>query len=202
MANDPYDLVKHDGKTVDRITHEALKEAERRLGYELTITQGSYRGGSGDPDSAGTHDGGGVVDLTAFEALRKVKVLREVGFFAYRRLPSEGDWPEHVHAGLIGNKKLSPSAKRQETAYFNGRNGMANNGRDPHPRPNPIPTFRWPPVKPQPPSAPYVKELRSHINAARAVGWKAVTNSTGARRVALNAGQRLLASALAVIPKK
>ena len=43
---------------------------------------------------------------------------------------------------LIGNDKLSASAQRQVTAYANGRNGLANNGRDDFGwRPDPLVTF-------------------------------------------------------------
>lgn len=196
MPNDPYDLVQHDGNTVDRITHEALKVAERRLCYELTITQGSYRNGSGDPDSAGTHDGGGVVDLTSFEALRKVKVLREIGFAAWRRLPSEGDWPEHVHAVLIGNKKLAPAAADQVTDYLNGRNGLANNGPDPHHRPDPIPRFRWPTAGSR------AVQARQLLNDSRSVLAEAVKDNTGARRAMFVAALAAVRTALAALPSK
>lgn len=196
MAGDPYDLVTHDGKTVDRITHEALLVAEKRLGYKLTITQGSYRGGSGDPDSAGTHDGGGAVDLVAFDWENKVRVLRGIGFAAYRRLPSEGDWPEHVHAVLIGNKKLSASAARQVQAYLDGRNGLANNGPDPHRRPSPIPVFKWPPAPTR------IERGRDLINQARVVLWEAQQHNTGVRKAAIAAGLAFLRSALAALPKK
>lgn len=199
MSNDPYDLVKHDGNTVDRITHEALLVAEKRLGYELTITQGSYVGGSGDPDSAGTHDGGGVVDLTAFEATRKVRVLRDVGFAAWRRLPSEGDWPEHVHAVLIGNKKLSPAAARQVEKYLANppRNGLKSNLIDPVPRPDPIPVFRWPPAPTR------IQRVRALIEQARTIGWEASQDhKPGPRKVAINTGLAALRAALAAFPKK
>ena len=142
----PYDLTTHDGKTVDALTDAALKECERRLGYPLTIVQGSYHKGVGA--SAGTHDGGGVVDLAPFDAANKVRVLRAVGFAAWHRLPLPGVWGEHIHAVLIGNAKLSPSAARQVTSYRNGRNGLANNGPDDAPRPNPLPLFVWPAPKP------------------------------------------------------
>lgn len=151
MPDDRYEKVKHDGKTVDRWTAAALREAERRLGYPLTIVQGSYNRGVGA--SAGTHDGGGVVDLAAFEADRKVRVLREVGFAAWRRRPSQGPWNEHVHAVLIGNERAADSAKRQVTAYRNGRNGLANNGPDDGPRVG-VHTFAYPPKAPPAPPAP------------------------------------------------
>ena len=133
MADDRYERVTFRGRTVNRWTAQALAEAERRLGYELTITQGSYNSGRVGA-SAGTHDGGGVVDLAAYDQARKVRVLREVGFAAWRRTPSQGPWPEHIHAVLIGCGDLAPSAARQVASYKAGRNGLGNNGRDDGPQ--------------------------------------------------------------------
>ena len=127
----PYDLTTHDGKRVDWLTKAALLKAERLLGYELSITQGSYNAG-GVSQSAGTHDKGGVVDLKAWDWENKCRALRLSGFWAWRRRPEEGDWPEHIHAALAGNIKLAPSAFRQVEAGRAGRNGLANNGPDPH----------------------------------------------------------------------
>jgi hypothetical protein len=147
VATDPYAITTHDGKRVDEITHQALLAAEKILGYELTITQGSYNTGKVSA-SAGTHDGGGVVDLARFDADRKVRVLRSIGFAAWRRRAIPGLWPEHVHAVLIGNRRLSDSAARQVQAYLAGRNGLANNGPDDGPREFVSHRFVWPPPTP------------------------------------------------------
>lgn len=125
----PYDKTTHDGKTVDWLTKAALLKAERLLGYSLSITQGSYNPG-GVGASAGTHDGGGVVDLKAWDSLNKTKALRLSGFWAWPRDPSEGPWPAHIHAVLDHNRKLSPAAFNQVLAGRNGRNGLANNEPD------------------------------------------------------------------------
>lgn len=130
LLPNPYSLTRHDGKVVDEITHQALLAVEKILGYELTITQGSYnpvRSGGGVPASGGTHDGGGVVDLAPFDAENKVRALRKVGFAAWFRPPIPGLWGAHVHAVLIGNEKLSEAAKRQVTAYANHRDGLKSN---------------------------------------------------------------------------
>jgi hypothetical protein len=124
-----YDKTTHDGKTVDWHTKAALLLAEDRLGYELTITQGSYNADK-VAASAGTHAGGGVVDLAPADAANKVLVLRRIGFAAWHRTPDQGDWPEHIHAVLIGNDKLSDAAQAQVSAYLNNKNGLANNGHD------------------------------------------------------------------------
>lgn len=139
-----YALTTHDGKTVDNLTDAALRECERRLGYPLTIVQGSYNAGRVTA-SAGTHDGGGVVDLAPWDWRRKVRVLRDVGFAAWHRPAIPGLWGEHIHAVLMSNKKLATSAAVQVSDYKQGRNGLANNAPDDDPyRPNPLPWFTLP----------------------------------------------------------
>lgn len=126
----PYDMTTHDGKRVDWMTKVALLKAEKILGYELSITQGSYN--TSVSQSAGTHAGGGAVDLKGWDGLNKVRALRLCGFWAWVRKESEGDWPEHVHAVLAANRKLSASARRQVEAGRRGRNGLVSNLPDPH----------------------------------------------------------------------
>ena len=150
----PYELTTFgDGnpKRVDWKTRAALEEAERRLGYPLTIVQGSYNRG-GVSASAGTHDGGGVVDLLAWDWQRKVRVLRSIGFAAWYRPPVRGLWGAHIHAVLIDHGRLAPVAARQVTAYRAGRDGLRSNLVDRSWRPSPIPVFHYPPKRP--PAAP------------------------------------------------
>ncbi len=130
-------------KTVDWKTRAALEEAERRLGYPLTVVQGSYNNGSVKP-SGTTHDGGGVVDLLPYDWKRKVRVLRSIGFAAWYR-PKTSQWNPHIHAVLIEHGRLDPSAARQVDAYRRGRNGLKDDGRDTFWRPDPIPVFHYPP---------------------------------------------------------
>lgn len=176
VHTDAYDRVSvgtyGDGSPVllNKRTKAMLEEAEKRLGYSLTIAQGSYH--TTTSQSAGTHDGGGAVDLVAFEADRKVRVLREVGFAAWHRLPSEGDWPEHVHAVALGDRDMSPEARSQVSDYKNGRNGLASHAKDSAPRPKPIPFFS------------YFKHLKREQEARRRAARKATqkppaTKSTG-----------------------
>lgn len=132
----PYDLTTYDGRKVDWLTRQALEEAARILDYDdgkITLTQGSYNAG-GVSASAGTHDGGGVVDCTAYDAERKVRVLRSLGFAAWHRKAIDGLWPEHVHAVLMGNAKLSDQAKAQVAEYLAGGDGLKGNARDDGPR--------------------------------------------------------------------
>lgn len=148
VQTDAYDRVSvgkySDGSDVqlNKRTKAMLTVAEEQLGYPLTISQGSYH--TGTKQSAGTHDRGGVVDLLAFQADRKVRVLREIGFAAWHRLPSEGDWPEHVHAVALGDKEMSDEARKQVSDYRNRRNGLASHAKDPTPRPkDPLPVFNY-----------------------------------------------------------
>jgi GH25 family lysozyme M1 (1,4-beta-N-acetylmuramidase) len=127
---------------VDWKTRAALEEAERRLGYTLTLYQGSYS--TKVSASGGTHDGGGVVDLAPEDHEHKVKVLRTIGFAAWYR-PKTDDWNPHIHAVLIDHGKLSPEAQSQVVQYRQGTDGLRSHAKDPTPRPKPIPVFRYPP---------------------------------------------------------
>ena len=142
-----YDVVTFRGKRVDRMTRAALLQVERKLGYQLTIVQGSYNAG-GVVASAGTHDGGGVVDLSANDWKRKVHALRSVGFAAWYRpeLWRSGRkvWGSHIHAVLVGNAKLSSGAEDQVTEYLAGYDGLAGSGRDPYTREFVNVRFRYP----------------------------------------------------------
>lgn len=130
--SDPYVILLRDGKKVDALTDAALKRAEKRLGYSLTVTQGSYNAG-GVAASAGTHDGGGCVDLMPWDWQNKVTALRAVGFAAWYRPAIPGLWPSHIHAVLIGHGKLAPVAFRQVQAYLARRDGLKDNGPDTDP---------------------------------------------------------------------
>ena len=130
------------GRTnVDAITAAAIEKAEEIGGHEFVVTQGSYQ--NSVSASAGTHDGGGAVDLRWCGHASCVLALRKAGFAAWHRNPSQGPWPDHTHAVLVDHPKLAPSAARQVDSYRAGRNGLANNGADDGPRINPIPVFKF-----------------------------------------------------------
>lgn len=121
------------GVRLNTRTRDMVLAAEKILGYQLILTQGSYN--SGVSASAGTHDGGGAVDIRSRDmgSTRKINVvtaMRRVGFAAWLRLPSEGNWVEHIHCIAVGDAELSRGARNQVTAYKNGRSGLASNGRD------------------------------------------------------------------------
>jgi len=135
----PYDRLWWHGERFNRRTVNMLKAAEKRYGGPFTYYQGSYN--SGVSASAGTHDGGGAVDLWVWnDPNRAVKALRNVGFAAWNRT-GRGDWTPHIHAIAIGDKQMSSGARQQVQDYYNGYDGLAGSGRDYHPRPNPIPVW-------------------------------------------------------------
>ncbi len=132
------------GRVVDTRTRDMLDRAEALLGRTLELDQGSYNPG-GDPTSAGTHDGGGVVDVNVDGMSRKTrrhvaKVLRRVGFAAWVRSPDQGNWPWHIHAVAISDTDLSSTAQHQVGDYYLGFNGLANHAADDGPT---VPIHTW-----------------------------------------------------------
>jgi hypothetical protein len=132
-----YSKTKYDGNTVNKRTYGMLKAAEKIYGKSFKVSQGSYNAG-GVSASAGTHDGGGAIDISASELSNEerqntVKALRQVGFAAWLRTPAQANWGYHIHAIAIGDTDLSPGAQSQVEDYFNGFNGLAGNGKDSHP---------------------------------------------------------------------
>ena len=134
------------GRTVNQRTVAMLTEAETILGFDIVLSQGSYNPG-GVGASAGTHDGGGAVDVSVSslgttERWETVKALRTVGFAAWLRTPDQGDWPYHIHAIAIGDTDLSIAARNQVADYYVGRNGLASHAADNTPDAYRVP-FTW-----------------------------------------------------------
>lgn len=146
-APNPYARSTFHGKTLDNATIAALKVAEKRLGYELTITQGGFNAG-GVAASAGTHDFGRVVDLAAFDWQNKLRVLKNLGFAAWYRPFRPGLWGAHIHAVLIfpnrtDRKGIADSAWRQIAPFDKVLDGLVSGARDTlHPY-RPDPKERW-----------------------------------------------------------
>lgn len=123
-----------EGFRLDPRTRDMLIEARRIYTGPLRITQGGFNKG-GVSASAGTHDGGGALDISMHgmdpaEIDLAVRRLRQVGFAAWHRLPSQGPWVEHIHCIAVGCTSLSAGAAAQVTAYRKGKNGLANNHAD------------------------------------------------------------------------
>ncbi|MDP9144333.1 MAG: hypothetical protein M3N43_06500 [Actinomycetota bacterium] len=125
------------GVKLDAQTRDILVEVDKLVGPYIPIrpTQGSYSTSVGA--SAGTHAGGGAVDLSTrdmspWQIELVVFLLRRTGCAAWHRAPSEGDWASHVHAINKTARDLSPQAKRQVDSYMAGKNGLASNKPDKH----------------------------------------------------------------------
>lgn len=112
-----------------------LKELDKLVGPDVPIrpTQGSYN--SSVSASAGTHSGGGAVDLSVagmstFQIHLVVFLMRRLGFAAWYR-PKSRSWGAHIHGVNKSCRDLPAAAKKQVTAYKNGRDGLAANNVDP-----------------------------------------------------------------------
>lgn len=130
--------VTFEGHRLDARTRDMLIAARVVCDAPLEITQGCYNAG-GVAASAGTHDGGGALDIRAktlsdAQIAEAVLKLRHVGFAAWHRTPAQGKWVEHIHCIAVGCPDLSSGAAHQVTAYKAGRNGLANNRADDGPR--------------------------------------------------------------------
>lgn len=125
--SDAFDKVVFRGRLMDNKTKAFLLEMEERLGYELTVVQGSYNPG-GVSQSGGTHDGGGVVDLAAYDYRNKVRVAANLGAFAYYREYRPGLWGAHIHLGIRNHGRLSSEAQAQQRDWDSNppRNALAD----------------------------------------------------------------------------
>lgn len=137
-----YTRTTYGGRTVNERTKVMLQAAAKEFGGPLTLTQGSYN--KGVSASAGTHDGGGVVDInvnniTTARRTVLVQCLRRAGFAAWLRTPSQG-FAYHIHACAINDHEMASAAKEQVQQYFNGQNGLAGHGADTNP-PRPWPAW-------------------------------------------------------------
>jgi hypothetical protein len=115
---------------------EALAK-EQHIPVPLQFWQGSW---SGSPSSAGTHAGGGALDikitgLTAKQVQALVKICRLAGGMAYLRDRQHGNFDTpHIHVGTIGCKHASAQMRTQWSQYKAGRDALALNGPDYGPR--------------------------------------------------------------------
>jgi hypothetical protein len=127
-------------KYITRRHYAKVKLAEKKLGYPLTIVQGSYN--DKVEASKGTHDGGGCMDLAPFEWKRKCRVLRNLGDTAWHRPAIPNVYGEHIHTVDIGCRNLANIAADQVKDFGNKRNGLKGHAKDDQWRPDPIPAFK------------------------------------------------------------
>lgn len=88
------------------------------------ITQPEFN--PGVAASAGTHDGGGTIDLPANPSVL-AKLLATGEWAAWMRGPSEGMTP-HIHAVLMSHPQLSGAAKAQVASFKAGGTGLGVGG--------------------------------------------------------------------------
>lgn len=90
------------------------------------ITQGSYNTSVGA--SAGTHDGGGVLDIVArIMKNEPEKFLRMGDYYGIHweyRTVGQGFGVDHLHGVTVGCPHLSPSAAAQMASFRRGMNGL------------------------------------------------------------------------------
>ena len=134
------DTVYYQKKPMDRLSYERLRSQNMmvrstKFGAEksdITLLQGI----GGYIKSGGTHTSGACYDTTAYNQKNRVYCGRLLGGADWYR---PYDWDNakggaHIHHNTIGVGYASGSAKRQWTAYYAGKNGLANNAKDPGPR--------------------------------------------------------------------
>jgi hypothetical protein len=192
------------GVVTDARTASMLAEAQELAGFQFLYAQGSYNG-TNVAASAGTHARAGVVDIRTVpmrsrsQKLAAVRALRLVGFAAWIRPYVEGVWGEHIHAVAIGCPDLAPSAARQVTAYYQGRDGLRGNRPDPHAdlgvkptswdeyrKPTPVVSFRQMSDGKHPEQTKRVQAaLRRHVDPRLVVDgvWKRADSRAWARAV-------------------
>jgi len=126
-----------------RTNRMKIAAAKRLTGCKWIVTQGSYNAG-GVPQSAGTHDGGGAMDLAVTGGCgtrpNAVRALRSVGFAAWFRPKLEGEWEAHIHAIAVNDTDLSAGAAAQVSDYYRGLDGLAGHAPDPGPQ---VPKVTW-----------------------------------------------------------
>lgn len=140
-----------DGKTLNQRTADMLALWQFNCLEDFYVVQGSYNKG-GVSASAGTHDGGGALDISVYGMDLKtkkwvVKQGRLAGFMAYYRPPLPGVWNEHIHAGALGDPEASSGLQKQFVEYRAGQDALADHKPDPDPRINPIVVYPNVPLK-------------------------------------------------------
>lgn len=137
------------GVTLDARTRDMMVEVDRLVGSTVPIhpSQGSYSNGA---LSAGTHSGGGAIDISVHglsepQILAIVRAMRTVGFAAWWRRSPEWSGAQHIHGIAVGCKDLNPIAAQQVVALRGGYNGLGHlgeGGRDRHASMN-LPVTSW-----------------------------------------------------------
>jgi hypothetical protein len=129
MSADPYTRVIYHGVTLNRRTAAMCDLLQERLGRSVgSFPQGSYH--QGTSQSAGTHDGGGAVDIYDNDLDAVQHHGRAVGFAAWHRTFLPGEWSAHCHMIALADKEMSSAARGQIPDYRNYKDGLASHAPD------------------------------------------------------------------------
>jgi hypothetical protein len=137
------DLVTRGGETLSLRIWALLRDAYEEAGLDpdrdLVVTQGSYSAGT---LSGSTHLGGGAFDLRVwnFPVSKRaplVNALRRRNAITWERSARTGSWSkgDHLHGIVADEPDLSSGALWQVREFRAGRDGLARQGKDYHPRP-------------------------------------------------------------------
>jgi hypothetical protein len=149
MGADPWqERVTVNGQTLTKRVWALLDDAYTAAGMNpdsyLTVTQGSFKGGSGADASGSTHDGGGAFDLRTWNLPASVQAnlcavlidaLRRRNVCAWYRDQAHGGFDPHIHGIVRDEPGLSSGAAWQVAEYDRVHNGLSNQGPDYHARP-------------------------------------------------------------------
>lgn len=119
---------------------EADMKAKGIIKNSIDIYQGGYNKG-GVAASAGTHDGGGVLDVGQYSDAA-LKCWREWGVEMQRRTRAQGFDP-HGHGVWKGCNHVSAGARYQQSEWEAGRNGLRGRGPITGPDPKGKKTPTW-----------------------------------------------------------
>jgi hypothetical protein len=128
-GGDAYSRVVYRGVTLNKRTVAMLIRAQRIFGRPFnSLPQGSYH--SGTSQSAGTHDGGGAVDVSDSDLDGVQRATRVVGFADWHRTLLPGVWNPHCHGIALADKEMSSEAAAQIPDYRNYKDGLASHNAD------------------------------------------------------------------------
>ncbi|MFA9272959.1 MAG: hypothetical protein ACEQSX_19875 [Baekduiaceae bacterium] len=107
-SNDGQDVLNTRTYRMYLAAQRNMKQANKK-GWNMTIVQGGYCGSACADASAGTHSGGGSVDIRTIDTdaagiRNRVAALKRVGFAAWYR-----DWSgnQHIHATAINDPQAT-----------------------------------------------------------------------------------------------
>ena len=148
---------------------------------QITIFQAAYNKG-GVTASAGTHDGGGVLDTGNYSD-PELACWRSWGVEMQHRTPEQG-FSNHGHGVWKGCPHVSSGAAYQQSEWEAGRNGLRGRGPITGPGPKGSSTPTWQQAvkskKPAPPPEPKgLFGMSTTVGMRRSTDWPIPTDTSG-----------------------